>query len=126
MTQKSLLEIATQFVENCKNGNEAEGLAILYAANASSIEAMPMQENGSAEVVGLDAIRAKHAWWDETMEVNNSNTEGPFCHGDDRFGVIFEMDATNKETKERMVFKELAFYTVENGKIIREEFFYTM
>ena len=85
-----------------------------------------MPESGSAEVVGLEAIRAKHAWWENTMEVHSSNVEGPFCHGDNRFGVIFEMDATNTENKERMTFKELAFYTIENGKIVREEFFYAM
>ena len=125
MSTKVLLEIANQLVENCKNGKEAEGLATLYSDSAVSVEAVSMREDGNREVVGLDAIRAKHAWWEATMQVNNSNIEGPFCHGDDRFGVIFEMDATNKETKERLAFKELAIYTIGNGKIVREEFYYT-
>ena len=58
------------------------------------------------------------------MEVHSSTVEGPFLHGEDHFGVIFDFDATDKESKERVTMKELAIYTVKGGKIIREEFFY--
>lgn len=126
MSNMTLQEVANALVENCKNGNEAEGLKTLYADDAVSVEAVAMGEDGSAEVVGVDAIRGKHEWWSSAMEEHSNSVDGPFCHGDDRFGVIFEMDATNNETKERMTHKELAIYTVANGKIVREEFFYTL
>ena len=60
------------------------------------------------------------------MEVHSSSVDGPYLYGDDRFGVIFEFDATNKESSERMAMKELAIYTIAEGKIISEEFFYAM
>ena len=49
--------------------------------------------------------------------------------GDDRFGAIFELDITAKQgptAGQRMQMKELAIYTVHDGKIAREEFFYSM
>ena len=67
MSTKVLLEIANQLVENCKNGKEAEGLATLYSDSAVSVEAVSMQKDGNREVVGLDAIRAKHAWWELSL-----------------------------------------------------------
>ncbi|MEO0363498.1 MAG: SnoaL-like domain-containing protein, partial [Pseudomonadota bacterium] len=71
--------------------------------------------------------RGKHAWWDGAMEVHDAKVEGPFLHGDDRFGMIFEMDVTEKSSGQRSQMKELGVYTVDGeGKIVREEFFYTM
>jgi hypothetical protein len=48
---------------------------------------------------------------------------GPWPH-DNRFIVGFQIDVTNKPSGRRMYFDEVGLYTVENGKIIREEFFY--
>ena len=60
------------------------------------------------------------------MEVHESSTEGPFLHGSDRFAVVFAMDATERESGQRMQMTEVGVYTVSGGKITREEFFYTM
>ena len=38
--------------------------------------------------------------------------------------LIFDMDVTNKESGQRMQMREVGVYTVKNGKILREEFFY--
>ena len=120
----SLNEIANQLVAYCREGKEEQGLNELYAKDAVSVEAAPMPGADSAEMQGLDAIRGKHEWWNNTMEVHSASVDGPYPHGDNRFGVIFEMDTTNKETNERSQLKEMAVYTVDNGKIVREEFFY--
>ncbi len=119
-----LKSIAAKFFEYCRSGEAEACLNDLYAANAVSVEAASMPGADSAEASGLDAIRAKHAWWNNAMDVHSSNAEGPFYHGADRFGAIFEIDVTNKETNERTQMKELGVYTVLDGKIVREEFFY--
>ncbi len=116
--------IAVKFFEYCRSGKEEACLNELYADDAVSVEAAPMPGADSAEASGLDAIRAKHAWWNTAMDVHSSSAEGPFYHGTDRFGAIFEIDVTNKETNERTQMKELGVYTVADGKIVREEFFY--
>jgi ketosteroid isomerase-like protein len=39
---------------------------------------------------------------------------------------MFEMDVTPKAGGERMQMKEVALYTVKDGKIAQEEFWYLM
>ncbi len=122
----TLKAIADALVAHCRNGTEAEGLATLYAPDAVSVEAMPMPGTDSAEAHGVDAIKAKHAWWESAMETHSATTSDAFLHGDDRFAVIFEVDATTRATGERQAMKEVGVYTVKDGKIVREEFYYTM
>jgi ketosteroid isomerase-like protein len=38
--------------------------------------------------------------------------------------VVFEFDVTPKATGQRVKNREIAVYTVANGLIVREEFFY--
>ncbi len=119
----TLKEIADALVEGCRTGQETANLDKLYAADATSVEAqdMPGMER---EVTGLDAIRGKHAWWENAVELHEAKADGPYLHGDDRFAVNFEIDATMKDSGERSVMKEVAIYHVADGKIVREEFFY--
>ena len=49
-------------------------------------------------------------------------TEGPFVHGD-QFTLRFTMDVTPKGGA-RMTMDETALYTVKNGKVVEERFFY--
>jgi hypothetical protein len=121
----STKEVAERLVAHCRNGTEAEGLHTLYAEGAVSVEAVDMGQGREAR--GLDAIRAKHDWWYSNHEVHDARVEGPFLHGDDRFGVIFEFEVSKKGGGERMPrMKELGIYHVADGKIVREEFFYAM
>ena len=43
-----------------------------------------------------------------------------------QFIVHFKFDVTPKHTGKRMTMEEMGLYTVENGKITKEEFFYAM
>jgi ketosteroid isomerase-like protein len=49
----------------------------------------------------------------------------PYPH-DNRFAIRFVFDFTHKPTGKRTTMDEIGLFTVDNGKIIREEFFYTM
>lgn len=118
-----LREIAEKTVEYNNTGRTGELLDTYYHADAVSAEAQAMGEGGR-EVVGLGAIRGKHEWWEGAHEIHSTSAQGPFLHGEDRFGVIYEMDVTNKESGERVQMRELAIYTVENGKVVREDFYY--
>ena len=122
----TLKEIAEKLVAHCRAGTEAEGLDNLYADHAVSIEAAVMPGTDGRETSGLDGIRAKHAWWDAATEVHEFSAEGPFLHGDDRFAVIFEADFTMLEPGQRMQMREVAIYSVEDGKIVREQFYNRM
>ncbi|MDJ0822153.1 MAG: nuclear transport factor 2 family protein [Paracoccaceae bacterium] len=119
----TLKEIADALVEGCRTGQEDANLDKLYAPDAVSVESQDAPGMGR-EVKGVEAIRGKHAWWNANFEVHSTSADGPFLHGDDRFGVIFEIDATDKSRGERFKMKELGIYHVADGKIVREEFFY--
>ncbi|MGB0496937.1 MAG: SnoaL-like domain-containing protein [Rubricella sp.] len=123
----ALKDIADRLVAHCRAGTEAEGLATLYSDDATSAEAASDPKGDTPRVVkGLDAIRGKHAWWNENFIVHDAKVEGPFLHGDDRFAVIFEMDAEEKASGMRWEMKEVAIYTVKDDRIVGEEFYYTM
>ncbi|PIE11404.1 MAG: hypothetical protein CSA72_04625 [Rhodobacterales bacterium] len=116
-------EIAQKLVEGCREGLAKENLSLLYADDAVSVEPRP-DESGQREAHGRDAIRAKHIWWEENFTVHSASVEGPFPGGDGRFAVLFELDAEVNATGARSHMKEVALYTVADGKITREEFFY--
>ena len=118
----TIKEIAHALVAGCRDGRAKENLDVLYAPDAVSVEAADM--GNGRETHGLAGIHGKHEWWETTQIVHSSTVEGPFLHGDTSFAVIFDMDAEDKASGRRDKFHEVAIYHVENGKIVREEFFY--
>ena len=65
----------------------------------------------------------KGEWWSNAHEVHSSEVEGPYVNGD-QFVVRFKMDLTQKETGNRIQMDEVGVYTIKNGKIAEERFFY--
>ncbi|MEM9421809.1 MAG: SnoaL-like domain-containing protein [Pseudomonadota bacterium] len=119
-----LKEVASALVANCKARREIDGLAETYASDAVSVEALEMGGDMPRLVAGIDAIRAKHEWWNSTFEVQNQEITGPFLHGEDRFSVMFSVKTRHRQSGEIDGFTEIGHYTVSEGKIVREEFFY--
>ena len=126
MFDEKLTATASALVTHCQNGTESEALDTLYAPDCTSVEALDMPGGPMGrEAKGLDAIRAKHDWWFANNEVHHTGAEGPFLYAPDTFGVIFDMDVTDKNSGQRMQMKELGLYTVNpEGKIVREQFMY--
>ena len=120
----STMEIARALVDLCLVGKNHEAIATLYAPDVVSVEA-GSDGTMSREVVGRDAVLTKGQWWVENHDVHDAKVGGPWPH-DDRFIVTFTYDVTNKPSGQRFVMEEAALFTVANGKIVREEFFYTM
>ena len=118
------MEIAQKMVELCRQGKNMEALETLFSDDVVSVEAVAMP-GMEREAKGLAAVKAKGEWWVENHEVHSANVTGPWPH-DDRFIVGFEYDVTNKPSGQRMQMNETGLYTVSNGKIVREEFFYDM
>ena len=123
MFNETLRVIAQAVVDHNKAGTTDALLNEHYAADIVSVEAGE-SEGMRREVSGMDALRGKHAAWMDVMEMHGGDVEGPFLFEPDRFAVRYTMDATNRETGERIKGAEIALYTVRDGKITREEFFY--
>mgnify|MGYP003393908065 CR=1 FL=1 len=117
-------DVANQFVALCREGKEKEAQRLLYAEDAVSVEA-GAPAGQKTEVKGLAAIHAKGEWWYANHEVHQVTITGPWPNGD-RFILGFKIDVTPKATGQRFQMEEMALYTIRNGKIVREEFFYNM
>ena len=115
-------EIASHLVELCKQGKSDEAKS-LYASNAVSVEAF-VPPGMQQEAKGLAAIKAKSEWWQANHEIHSASVTGPWPHGN-RFIVGFQYEVTNKPSGQRMKMDEVGLYTVEDGKIVREVFFYS-
>ena len=116
--------IADKLYDYCRTGQTDRGLDELYDEEVVSVEAMPMPGQNSAAAVGLEALRGKHAWWYQNNTIHGSDVAGPFVHGDDRFALIFWFDSTDKASGKRQQMREIGVYTIGDGKIVREEFYY--
>ena len=121
----TLQEIGERLVSLCREGKNMDAIEELYADDVVSVEAMDPPE-GDRTSHGLEAVRAKNTWWADQHEVHGGEANGPFRHEDDRFAVHFKYDVTWKPDGTRYVMEEVAVYTVADGKIVREEFFYSM
>lgn len=117
------MDLAKRYVALCKEGKFDTCLNELFAKDAVSVEAggPPGMERTAK---GLDAIRAKGDWWAKNHEIHELEVEGPYPN-DDRFIVRFTMDITIKQQNQRVTMDEMGLFTVKDGKIVREEFFYT-
>ena len=73
---------------------------------------------------GLKGVAEKSAWWCTENKIIEAKADGPFVCATG-FTVIFTMkiertDGTNME------FREAGVYTVEKGRIVREQFMYVV
>jgi hypothetical protein len=120
-------QVGEKLVSLCQKGRNLDAIESLYSPDIVSVEAMGSPEV-PAELRGIDKIRGKNKWWMENHEVHSSKVDGPFPHND-RFAVKFSYEVTPKTGPmkgKRFGMDEVGIYTVKNGKIVREEFFYSM
>jgi hypothetical protein len=118
----STAAVAHELVDLCREGRNMEAIEKLYSPKIVSIEPAGSAEM-PAEISGIDAVRGKNKWWFDNFEVHSSQANGPFV-GEGQFAVQYDFDATEKATGKRNRMIEMALYTVKDGKIVREQFFY--
>ena len=114
-------EIANRLVALCSEGNYEQAQRELYATDANSIE--PASAEGMQSVAGLEAIIAKgHQFQAMVQQVHGSSIGGPLVAGN-QIAITIGLDVTFKDGN-RMNMNEIAMYTVKDGKIVQEQFFY--
>ena len=122
-------EVGKKLVEYCRNGLNLDAISSLYSKDIVSVEAMASPSGAfPQEVRGMEKVVEKNRWWYENNEIHHASAEGPFPHKD-RFAVIFHYETSAKSGPlkgKRLKFDEVAIFTVKDGKIVREEFFYDM
>ena len=123
-TTSATAEIANELVALCRAGRNLDAIGKLYSPDIHSIEPIGSDEM-PAEMHGIDAVLGKNNWWFENNEIHDARADGPFV-GEDQFAVRYEYETTFKPTGQRNRLEEMALYTVKDGKIVRERFFYHM
>jgi hypothetical protein len=117
-------EVADTLVKLCSAAKFDEATDKLYSPDIVSMEA-GAPPGQSRESKGLAAVKAKGEWWTSNHEVHSCSVEGPLVAGS-HFAVTFKLDVTFKPENRRFTLEEIGVYKVSNGKIVYEEFFYTM
>ncbi|QPC94223.1 nuclear transport factor 2 family protein [Mesorhizobium sp. INR15] len=116
----TIAEIAKDFTERLKQGDH-EGAAAKY--NSDDIASYEAMEGPMAVSHGKEALRQKSQWWRDNNEFHGGSVDGPYVNGD-QFAVYFKLDVTPKATGERATMEEVGLYTVKDGKITEERFYY--
>jgi hypothetical protein len=120
----STAAVAQDLVSLCRAGRNLEAIDKHYSPKIVSIESVGSEEM-PAEMSGIEAIRQKNEWWFQNNEVHKAEANGPFV-GENQFAVQYTFDVTFKPTGQRTEMSEMALYTVKDGKIVREQFFYNV
>ncbi len=120
MTSLSTRELAEAFTTMLKENRHEEAAARFNSPDIVSIEAM---EGPMARIQGTAAVKAKSDWWNGAHDIHEASASGPYVNGD-QFVVRFDIDVTQKETGQRIKMQEAGLYTVKDGKIVEERFFY--
>jgi ketosteroid isomerase-like protein len=113
-------EAIKAFTDMLKAGKHEEAAASFNSPNIVSLEAM---DGPMARIEGTAALKAKSDWWYGAHEVHAVTTDGPYVNGD-QFTVVFDMDITNRESGQRIKAKEVGLYTMKDGKVVEEKFYY--
>lgn len=119
------VEVGKALVDLCRQGRFDEALTALYSPDIVSVEAAAFGDS-PAETRGVTDVRRKNDAWSESNEILSVSVDGPYPHHD-QFAVHFRFELrprSGPKEGQRMLLEEIAVYTVADGKIVREQFFY--
>ncbi|WP_299408718.1 nuclear transport factor 2 family protein [uncultured Roseobacter sp.] len=120
---EELIKLGRDFVQAMLDRRGIAHVEDIYAESAESVEAVVPPGRDVRIAKGRGAIKAKREDWVAKHEIHKLEVDGPYVHPPNRFGVRYEVEVTQKATGRRMTLREIAVYSVEDGKIVREEFF---
>lgn len=114
-------EVANRLVELCRQGQNDTAVKELYSQDIVSIEPKGAP---APEIHGLEGVIQKGVQFGEMLEEMHSMEISDPLVADNFFSVTMNMDVTFKGAP-RSKMEELCVYHVKDGKINREEFFFT-
>lgn len=120
-TSMKAKEVAEKLVTWYNAGDVQRPYQELYSPNIVSIENDGKGDGAVSE--GFDGLKKKGEWWQANFEVHSSTASEPIV-ADNWFSVRFDMDTTHKASGHRSSSSEIAVYEVQDGKIVKEQFFY--
>ena len=120
---EDLVNLGKTFVEAMQARRGIAQVDDIYAENAQSIEAVVPPGRDVRIAKGREAIKAKRQDWAAAHDIHKLEADGPYVHPPNRFSVLYEAEVKRRATGDMLHLREIAIYTIERGKITREEFF---
>lgn len=115
-------DVAKKWHEMCSEGKNLDCIRDLYADNVTSREMPGMPDEKTS---GKQEVWNKNKeWLDNVAEFHGGDISEPVVAGN-HFTTKMTFDVTFKD-RGRQQMEELAVFEVKNGKIINEQFLYTM
>jgi ketosteroid isomerase-like protein len=115
-------QTANRLVELCRAKKYLQAIDELYAEDSSSRED---HGGGEGDAKGKKAIRSGSEMWLGTFDLPEHHVDAPLFCGD-KFAVRFTGRMVKKDGSSEHKYEEVGIYTVKDGKIVRQEFFYDM
>lgn len=115
-------EVANRLVELCRAGKFEQAVNELYSPNIVSVEPEGMPNR---IVQGLEAIAQKSEKFESMLEKVNSSIISDPIVAENFFSCTMLMNVQFKGAPVSTDMDEVCVYTVNDGKIVKEEFFYT-
>lgn len=119
----STKEVANQWAQMCREGKNLECIEALYADNVTSKE-MPGVPYGEIVSGKQNVFEKSKQWLDNVVEHHSGDISDPII-ANNHFTSKMSFDVTFKD-RGRQQMEEVCVFEVKDGKIINEQFFYTM
>src|SRR5690349_7553653 len=117
---KTTQEVADRFFALTREGKYEDAARELYAPNVVSNE--PEGGPAPARTEGHENVVGKTVQFNKDIETLHGNEVSKPIVADNHFAVAMKMDVTFKGGS-RIKMEEIGVYQVENGKIVRDQFF---
>jgi hypothetical protein len=111
-------ELARQLVKLCNEGKNFDVMETMYTPDIVSVE------GDGQETVGKRPVIEKSKRWQEANDIKSQVVRGPFFNGPSHFAAHFTFEVTRKASGESLTIEEVGLYTVKDGLIAREAFYY--
>lgn len=115
-------KIADRLVQLCREGKNLQAIDELYADKVISKE----PKGHPFEITeGKNTVKERTREWEASViEIHKAYISEPIVT-DSHFAIVMDIDATYKE-RGRARLAEICVYEVKEGKIIYDEFFFSM
>ena len=114
-------DVANKLVDYCRKGQFEEATKELYGNDIVSIEP---EGSPARETIGLANVIAKGEHFNSMVEEFHGVEVSDPIVADNFFSIGMKIDVTYKGAA-RASLDEVCLYKVNDGKVVREEFFYT-
>jgi hypothetical protein len=116
-------DIARDFTAMLRLGQFEAAGETFWSPDVTSVEPEALSGATPAAVSGKAAARAKRSARFGTARIDDLGIDGPFVTGD-QFALFLDMLLTDPASGQAQPFAAIAIFTVRDGRIIEERFFY--